>query len=218
MLTRQDVARDTFYVDRDDADPNRRCRQQTAVEQPWVSSLFHRLGPLRCRVILGAALYTAELFHSVSQPGGLGSRIAAGDRHQCHHLRCCIGGFGQCFRGLFHRANHQLYSGGHLLERGRDPAAQRPAFPRLHWNFAHCQTRLWLFHWTGLCPICRLRLWGFSNPVASGRGPRGAQSAFVLTNAHRHRALHAHGTDILARAALRQPGHARHLWRRLYAW
>jgi hypothetical protein len=27
MLTRQDVARDTFYVDRDDADPNRRCRQ-----------------------------------------------------------------------------------------------------------------------------------------------------------------------------------------------
>ena len=161
MLTRQDVARDTFYVDRDDADPNRRCRQQTAVEQPWVSSLFHRLGPLRCRVILGAALYTAELFHSVSQPGGLGSRIAAGDRHQCHHLRCCIGGFGQCFRGLFHRANHQLYSGGHLLERGRDPAAQRPAFPRLHWNFAHCQTRLWLFHWTGLCPCCRLRLWGF---------------------------------------------------------
>ena len=126
--------------------------------------------------------------------------------------------FGQCFRRLFHRANYQLYSGGHLLERSRDPPAQRPAFPRLHWNFAHCQTRLWLFHWTGLCPFCRVHLWSFSNPVASGRGPRGAQSAFVLTNAHCHHPLHAHGTDILAPAALRQPGHARHLWRRLYAW
>jgi len=84
-------------------------------------------------------------------------------------------------------------------------------------NFAHCQTRLWLFHWTGLCPFRRLQLWRISDPVASGRGPRRAQSSFVLAIAHRRRPLHAYGADILAGAALRQPIHARRLWRCLHA-
>ena len=97
-------------------------------------------------------------------------------------------------------------------------AVTPPRSALLFLGFIGILTRLWLFHWTGLCPFRRVHLWSFSNPVASGRGPRGAQSAFVLTNAHCHHPLHAHGTDILAPAALRQPGHARHLWRRLYAW
>ena len=105
-----------------------------------------------------------------------------------------------------------------VAERSCDPTAQRPTFPRLHRNFAHFQTRLWLFHWTGVCPFRRVRLWNISYPVASGRWPGRAQSSFVLAIANRHRPLHAYGIDILARASLSQPIHARRLWQCLHAW
>lgn len=95
------MARDTLYVDRDDAHPNRRCRQQTAVKYPWVSSFFHHLGPVHGRITYGHAFHAAPLLHSFSQPRGLGPRAAAGDGHQRHHLAVALEDLADVFAVFF---------------------------------------------------------------------------------------------------------------------